>query len=649
MALTDNLIAYWGFDQENVISSVGNPSYILVNEPDISYIQGKVARGISFENQARLRITENLWNVNTSPLSYSVAFWVKKMNTSTGAGAVAMGNMFGDMGFVFIVGENPNLGLIRLMLATGTGYQYSNLDYQWPNSSAVPTDEWIHLACVYDYPALTGKLFVNGQLVVTQTNVSNTRVTNANWTGFALNGSTVGTTGSEYGGSFSFDMVGLWTRTLSDEEVSELYNGGTGKDLFGGNLLVDNSTLNNIVSAVGDVTQSTSIKKYGDGSASFDGSGDYLEIPYSDAFDYLLDDFTVEFWVRLNSIDRVHGIICATINGGMDIQIGTNFLGIGNHFESWQHQFSWSPLVDTWYHVAITRESGNTKAFINGQQIDTTKNDSSKSYSMFGGNIRIGRGDGDLNGYLDDIRITKGVARYTSDFTPPQTKLISPSLSLDNNTSLLMHMDGNQGSTTFRDSSPNNFTITRNGSIRIDASTKKFGSGAAFLDGSGDYLEIPANATITGTEDFTIECWVYPVTLTPSSGYTFIYGFKNESPNGNFSFGYTTGGFLFTATAWQGIDNTANTQPLILNQWSHIALTRTGGTLRGFVNEQQCISASNNNNYPSGKVGAIGGDYGGNPYFYGYIDELRISKGIARYTANFVPQTAPFANPTPIE
>ena len=209
-----------------------------------------------------------------------------------------------------------------------------------------------------------------------------------------------------------------------------------------------------------------------------------------------------------------------------------------------------------------------------------------------------------------------------------------------NNVCLLLHMDGLSGSTDFIDSSTNNFTLTAFGNAQINTSIKKFGSGAAYFN--GDYIEIPANATITSTEDFTIECWVYPLTLTSDSGYTFIYGFKNESPNGNFSFGYTTGGFLFTAQSWLIVDNTANTEPLNLNQWNHITLTRTNGTLRGFVNGKQCISVSNNNNYPSGKVGAIGGDYGGNPYFNGYIDEFRITKGVARYTSDFLVPTNPF-------
>jgi hypothetical protein len=89
-----------------------------------------------------------------------------------------------------------------------------------------------------------------------------------------------------------------------------------------------------------------------------------------------------------------------------------------------QFTFSWSPSTSTWYHVAITRSGTSLRAFVNGSQIGTTQTTSnsltaSGAFCCVGENLDGGGQSQFINGYVDDLRITKGYARYTSNFTPP--------------------------------------------------------------------------------------------------------------------------------------------------------------------------------------------------------------------------------------
>jgi hypothetical protein len=87
-----------------------------------------------------------------------------------------------------------------------------------------------------------------------------------------------------------------------------------------------------------------------------------------------------------------------------------------------------SIAANTWYHVAVSRYAGNTRLFVNGVQDGSTYSDST-NYLAVANRPVIGVGGGlaafFFNGYIDDLRITKGIARYTSNFTPPTTAFLT--------------------------------------------------------------------------------------------------------------------------------------------------------------------------------------------------------------------------------
>lgn len=210
------------------------------------------------------------------------------------------------------------------------------------------------------------------------------------------------------------------------------------------------------------------------------------------------------------------------------------------------------------------------------------------------------------------------------------------------NVSLLLHMDGTNGSTTFIDYSINNLTVTPYGDVQISTTNKVFGTGSALFDGDGDYLEITDVAPFEfGSEDFTIECWVY---MVAGAGGTTIARWNGDE-----------NAFWFWVSTVQGIDvylnNTAIPEvtggTVTPDQWHHVCLVRNGNDLRSFIDGQQVGTTATFTDpiNTSAATLRIGWDAEINPPFNGRIDELRISKGVARYTGNFTPPTAPFPNP----
>lgn len=207
--------------------------------------------------------------------------------------------------------------------------------------------------------------------------------------------------------------------------------------------------------------------------------------------------------------------------------------------------------------------------------------------------------------------------------------------------SLLLHMNGTTGSTAFLDSSNNNFSMTGAGNVQISNAVKQFGTGSAYFDGTGDYIEAPLNSAFEfGTGDFTIEFWVYP---TATSFSTYVARWSSGTNNAFFIGGDTSSGIAVYINDASPAKITGGT--IQVNQWQHIALVRQGTSIKAYINGTQAgstytigtaaINSSTNNL-------RIGYDHYGNPFFQGYIDELRITKGIARYTSNFAPPTAQF-------
>lgn len=212
--------------------------------------------------------------------------------------------------------------------------------------------------------------------------------------------------------------------------------------------------------------------------------------------------------------------------------------------------------------------------------------------------------------------------------------------------SLLLPMDGANGSTTFTDESNNSTAVTVIGNAQISTAQSKFGEASASLDGTGDYLDLPT-AALSFSGDFTVEAWVYPLSSTtgsPFNGLDSIFtinraGAWNAQGSGLV---VSIGGLHYGST-----NSGYSGGPVALSNWSHVAISRSGSSLKAFANGQEQLSVSSTATFGNGTgnapgIGIFDQISGANRFtLNGYIDDFRITTGVARYTANFTPPNTP--------
>ncbi len=218
---------------------------------------------------------------------------------------------------------------------------------------------------------------------------------------------------------------------------------------------IDSSPYNFAITSSGDAKLSTSQYKFGGASAYFDGVGDYLLISDNNAFELGSSDFTIEsfiYFIALPSSNGYQSTIVSkwsTNNSSYEIYLYNNagtyqlYLTYStNGTTSTNIGVNWTPNVGQWYHIACVRNSNNIYFWINGIQQGATQSISGTLYNGIApleiGGFTLGSTNSVINGYIDEFRITKGIARYTGSFTPPSlafpnsatqtaTKYIAPS------------------------------------------------------------------------------------------------------------------------------------------------------------------------------------------------------------------------------
>lgn len=203
------------------------------------------------------------------------------------------------------------------------------------------------------------------------------------------------------------------------------------------------------------------------------------------------------------------------------------------------------------------------------------------------------------------------------------------------NVSLLLHMDGANGSTSFPDNSLSPKTVLRSGNAQVSTAEWKFGGASLNLDGAGDWLSVAGSADFNfGTGDFTVECWIYQRALGNPNYFTFAtqqWNVYHSASN--------------VIRFWDGTTYQITGGAVALNVWHHIALTRLGTQVRLFMNGvQQGSTWTDVGPTNLGQTTFYIGYYPAATEFNGYVDDFRVTKGIARYTSNFTPPTVPFPN-----
>jgi hypothetical protein len=295
--------------------------------------------------------------------------------------------------------------------------------------------------------------------------------------------------------------------------------------------------------------------------------------------------------------------------------------------------------VKTWYHAAITYDGTNLRLFVNG----SLQNTEAFSTNLTNADLRIGN-DGWWRmglGKVSDVRYTRGSAVYTTGFTPPTAPLSSSGAEL--------HIKGTDASIIDKSQSANLklFNNTTGSTTQVKFANTK----SMYFDGSGDYIDVSEGFNQLRTSDFTVETWFYP-TATPSNHEgIFCYGAHGS---GNYlQLLYQTNRLIrydIYASVGGGSTSNLSTTALSLNTWNHIALCRSDGNIRLYVNGTQEHTEANSSdlNFPKPNNGydtiaVIGNRTGLSGYELNsaYLQDFRITKGLARYTANFTPPTAP--------
>jgi hypothetical protein len=208
--------------------------------------------------------------------------------------------------------------------------------------------------------------------------------------------------------------------------------------------------------------------------------------------------------------------------------------------------------------------------------------------------------------------------------------------------SFVSNFEGENNSTTFEDLSLAARTVARFGDAKISTTESMWGS-AAYFDGNGDYLSVSdPTAFKIGNQDFTVEAWVFPTTNSGTSRPVVTTADTTDQSGFWLGTSPTNWYWLVGTTTWQA---SGSPQGALANAWAHIALSRSGGRIRLYVNgtvRQTVVNSTNISNVNN--VLRIGGRTVGAQYFQGYIGGLRVTKGIDRYPlgATFTPPTAPF-------
>ena len=378
------------------------------------------------------------------------------------------------------------------------------------------------------------------------------------------------------------------------------------------------------------------------GSGYFDGSGDYLSIADNTNLRFGTNAFTIQAWVYRNASGAAHSIIAkGGASTGYVLQVtSTNVLRF-THGTTNVDTTTTIP-ASAWTHVAAVRTNTSTNGFqlyINGvsSATATVSTDFNQTDTLYIGSDRSAANV--MNGYISGLKYTNGTAESISVPTGPPT--------VTTNVALLTNFT-NAG--IYDATSKNDLETVGNAQIST-AISAKWGSGSMYFDGTGDYL---INASINyplyqfNSGDLTVEMWIYPTTV---SVVQYIIDFRDPASS-------TSAGiqWFLSSSAKCGIYVgttaiiAASTTSITANTWTHVALVKNGtgsGNYKIYINGTADATTGTNTTALTQGFLSVGTSSGqrntaSTDKFNGYIQDLRVTKGYARYTANFTPPTAAF-------
>ena len=599
--------------------------------------------------------------------SFSVECWVYPNTIQTTTG-------------LYIYGAQANTALLMLAYGYTTGLfkidQGAGSGVKITSNNTYPANAWYHV--VYTYDGTTLRLFVNGVLQGSATSispiasptvaigefgggsyfngyVSNFRICRAAIpTAYQTSSTTVGTT------VFTPSTAPLTTTSQGASNVTFLTcQNNRFADVSGSNIAI---TINGTPSvqafspfAPSGAYDPTAVG----GSGYFDGTGDCLSLTYDAKLvsGGTTNAFTVDFWYYLSSsFTNSARLLSFSQDGGAtgwDLWCDTSgilYMNNGGTSSPNQRSFGAGSLnTNEWAYIRLVSDGTNFSAYRNGSRI----------YTIAGGFATVASGNLPTIGarrnstntisnsalaYICDVRVVKdGALNSPSDttITVPTAPLTS---SVSTGTCNLLLNFTNAGIT---DATAKN-VIETVGNAQISTTQSKFGGSSMYFDGTDDRLLIPSSPNLDfGSGDFTIECWAYNTAWDVDQNQLF--------ERGRFTVGKSYRGWMkatqivlevnLSGTAIGTYTGLTATVTNNLNQWYHVAFVRSGSNFYIFRDGSQVATTTSSASiFTTTEALAVGGaaDGNNNIMMNGYINDFRITKGFARYTANFSVTTAAF-------
>ena len=420
---------------------------------------------------------------------------------------------------------------------------------------------------------------------------------------------------------------------------------------------IDTSIVVKTIAATGTSTISTADAKYGTASLAVANlntvTANGANVVNHADFNFGSGDFTIEMWCKLTSLPTAKALLFTYQGGTAPTQFWVSPAGlinctVGTDLGSAPTASDASTFpLNAWTHVAVLRSGLQSVCMINGLFTAAANVPGSGSLVNSVGDLLLGRdvasSNTTWNGFIDEVRVTKGVARYGTN-EPAPTAVFPTSSPADPHFSQVVVMSKGNGlnaGTTFVDSSSYAHTPSLTTGPTTSTGNSIFSAGSSMLVAGVGGLKygVGAEATIL-TNDYTIEAWVYVTSLI---GPQIFFSINSPSQGGAYLFWRMNTGGTMDFLDGQAGDRTLSIS-IAINSWTHIAVVRSGSVLRAFVNGAiafQGAVTTYSVAFANSSVSVGCGDASTQP-LVGNIAEFRFTNGFGRYNGSFTP--ASYAN-----
>lgn len=356
----------------------------------------------------------------------------------------------------------------------------------------------------------------------------------------------------------------------------------------------------------------------------------------------LHSDFTIETFINFDSLADTNQYIFDFGNNGFILRYYGGTIKITYSGGTVLIDSGFVPTVDKWYHMAVVRRNGLITLYIDGINRGQVSYAVSMAYTTFTIGNYSGGGGYNVNGRLDQFRVS-AEAIYTANFTPPSEPfpIGSAEASFDpywSNVNLLLQ--NHSGSAMVNQASA--ATLTAVGSPNISTLTKKIGSASMEFASAGSYYRADQNGLFDfGSQEWCVECWVRPSAVI--SGNVHLVGRRTAAQSGGWKLGLSNMqpviGASTNNSSWTTVIGPVTGSAIQPNRWTHLAATRVGNTLSLFVDGELIGTVSITAAIqPSTIPVTIGASNDATEQFSGFISGVRITRGDGRYYSNFTPK-----------